>query len=250
MELNRRMPKGGSLMMNAMARLSIAILLCAAIIASPWEARVAGDEEGAVTSDRAAIANAQTQVKEMSNQIAGAKDPGPELFEGRGDAYMVLKQYDRAYADFSTLVDSPRRRDRYKCLRKLMEAAIQVGYHREALQIARTLEFTTPRDSYLLSLIALLQAGSDDDEVYDPDAALETARSALLCKEEGGVVTVDLALAAAFSVNGDFEKAINHQEKAIKDAAGQAKDEWKAQLEAYKAKKKFRLSKSKVKNDE
>jgi tetratricopeptide (TPR) repeat protein len=215
----------------------------------------ASDGEEASKGDRNELtAKAHAQMEEMTKKISEAKSPKGEWYEWRGDAYMLLRKYDLAYEDFSTAATRTRGVrgvDRYKSLRKLMEAAIQVGYHQEALEIARTLEFTTPRSPTLLSLIALLQAGSDDEEVHDPVASLETAKSALKYEPKGGdVVTVDLALAAAFSVNGDFTKAVHFQERAITNAGDQAADEWKSQLDKYKEKKPFRLtSKAKKQTD-
>jgi hypothetical protein len=50
---------------------------------------------------------------------------------------------------------------------------------------------------------------------------------------------VELALAAAHSVNGAFEAAVKHQEKAIAAVEGKVPPEMKAQLDAYKAGKEY-----------
>ena len=149
---------------------------------------------------------------------------------GRGFVYFQLAKYEKAIEDFSQAIElSPasavafnNRGFNYQQLGKLQEAHAD---YKQAIELA-------PR--YLLALqnFAWLITSGDDEDLRDPDKAIEIAM--LVCEQSEFKDPSDLTLLAAAHASGfDYKAAIGWQEKVIKLVEGEQKRVAEAILKLY-----------------
>ena len=157
---------------------------------------------------------------------------------GRGFMWFQQQDYRKAVDDFSAAIEiAP----------KLAQAHNNRGYNRQMLgeykqalvDYDRAIELA-PEYALAYQNKAWLLASGDDPGLRDGEKAVEAAIAA--CKLTGykdlGAIR---ALAAGFAEAGDFEKAIGWQEKVIQSSPEDQQALERETLEAYKAKRPFRL---------
>lgn len=193
-------------------------------------------------------AEAKIAIDELTSQINEATEPDPDLYEERGDALMLLGNSNQAFEDYSKAIAiTAPSRSSFFLFAKRVWAAVGKGDYSQALadaQLLTTKSVSLKAESH--ATLALILARSPDPKVKNAKASLDAALlAAHLDKERRAVVLVEQALAAAYSANGDFEKAVIHQEKSLGAVKGRVPSEWKAQLEAYKTGKEYPFQKSK-----
>jgi tetratricopeptide (TPR) repeat protein len=156
----------------------------------------------------------------------------------RGLIYMGAKKLDEAIADFTAAID-------------LTEN--EMGYLNRGLAYTRKKEFARAMADYTrvvernpaLALgqnqLAWLLSTTPDDKVRDGKRAVEAAKKAceLTDHKNGGYLDT---LAAAYAEVGEFDKAVEWQEKALKagDIPIKDQDGARKRLELYKQKKPYR----------
>jgi tetratricopeptide (TPR) repeat protein len=185
-------------------------------------------------------AEARNTVKQISDALLKTAEPDPQLFVERAYAYMILEDFNKAFDDYTKAIESPGRADWYLVLRYRVFAAVGKGDYVQALNDAKDLTKASPPQAGAYAICALILARSPDDKVQNAKEALEYASHASVMDDPGkDVKLIEMALAAAYSANGDFKEAVSHQEKAMMAAKGGASSEMKAQLEAYKGGKEY-----------
>ena len=97
-----------------------------------------------------------------------------------------------------------------------------------------------PRCVDAYSSLAFLQASCLDEKYRDGKKALENGKQA--CEMSGGKDGDALdSLAAAYAENGDFDRAVEQETKALKLAmTDRSKKKFQARLELYQQKKPYR----------
>ena len=160
-------------------------------------------------------------------------------YGNRGLIQLEAKKFDDAIADFSTALE--------------LSPTNEVGYRNRALAYSRKKDWAkatadyekvaelNPQSPVGLNGLAWMLCTAPDDKVRDGKRAVELAKKACELTENKAGGYLD-TLAAAYAELGDFARAVEWQEKALKagdlpvrDLAGAEK-----RLALYKAKKPFR----------
>jgi tetratricopeptide (TPR) repeat protein len=201
-------------------------------------------------------------------------DPGFDwAYHVRGWIYYRKKDYPRALADFETAIklvptESVFYRDRgnvalarkdYDAALADYDRAIQLGptyvvpwhlrgvtwqarkdYARALADYEKAVQLAgkEPYASAYHTALALLRAGCPDATIRDGDKALEAARKAHALSKGPAEMA---ALAAAHTELGQFDKAVEWQEKAVAAAPEGAKEQYREQLKKYRDRKPYRL---------
>jgi tetratricopeptide (TPR) repeat protein len=189
-------------------------------------------------------------VEETTKTIDASRERDWEAFENRADAWMTLGEFGKAFDDYSKAISLKRDEGRAHdfVIQRRIDAAIANEDYQHALSDAQTLvETTNPPNARYYADLAIILSKSPDAKVMNAARALEAAEIARNIRKGGAIefIAVELALAAAHSVNGNFDKAASHQETAIEamTARGLAvSKEAKLELEAYKNGKTFPFS--------
>ncbi len=105
--------------------------------------------------------------------------------------------------------------------------ALAVADNEAALRIA-------PDDLRTCNNLAWLLATSPQDEVRNPERAVELARKACERPGEPDCGLLD-TLAAAYAANGQFAEAVQQQTKALELASEEAKADYRMRLELYQS---------------
>lgn len=190
---------------------------------------------------------ARKSVERLTEEINKSPKTDPiadaKLFEKRGDALMTLGESKKAFDDYSKAIEiyTPAKASPW-LIEDRISAAVESGDFRSALNDAEMLtEGISPPQPKYFAIYAMILARSPDGKVKDAERALDNAIYAnAIRRRPSEAVIVEIALAAAYSVNGDFASAVKHQEKAIKavkDRGGEPPKYMQLQLEAYKQKK-------------
>jgi tetratricopeptide (TPR) repeat protein len=95
-----------------------------------------------------------------------------------------------------------------------------------------------PYASAYHTALALLRAGCPDATIRDGGKALEAARKAHALSKGPAEMA---ALAAAHAELGQFDKAVEWQEKAVAAAPEGAKEQYRERLKKYRDRKPYRL---------
>jgi tetratricopeptide (TPR) repeat protein len=160
-------------------------------------------------------------------------------YGNRALIYLETKKYDEAIADLTTSID--------------LYPDSEISYRNRAMAYSKKKEFAKAAEDYAKVVelnpnsaignngLAWLLATAPDDKVRDGKRALEYAKKACELTEykNGGLIDT---LAAVYAELGEFDKAVEWQEKAIKagDLPVKDVDAAKKRLELFKAKKPYR----------
>lgn len=163
----------------------------------------------------------------------------PAWKNNRGEVLIKRKEYDKAIADFTELLEADP--DHYFALMNRSEAYLRTKQHAKALADLTTALKTEERVPILYANLARCLATAPDPKVRDGKKALEAAKRALeMFKYKDGRL-LDTA-AAAYAAAGEFDKAVEHQLKALEDG-DYLKDDGPAarkRLQLYREKKDFK----------
>ena len=166
-------------------------------------------------------------------------------YGNRGLIHLESKNYDDAIADFTTCID--------QALENEVPQQAEVAYRNRAMAYSRKKEFAKAADDYARVVeinpespvgqngLAWLLCTAPDAKVRDGKRAVEAATKA--CEQtnykNGGYLDT---LAAAYAEIGDFDKAVEWQEKALKagDIPVKDLDAARKHLDLFKQKKPYR----------
>jgi tetratricopeptide (TPR) repeat protein len=178
-----------------------------------------------------ALADFETAIKLVPTESVFYRD--------RGNIALARKYYDKALADYdksiqldpSYVVPWHLRGVTWQAKKEYAKA---LADYEKAVQLAGKASYA----STFYTTLALLRAGCPDDKIRDGDKALEAAKKAYaLSKGQAGMA----ALAAAHAELGQFDKAVEWQEKAVAAAPEGAREPYRDRLKQYQRRKPYRL---------
>jgi tetratricopeptide (TPR) repeat protein len=161
------------------------------------------------------------------------------FYRDRGNVALARKDYDTALADYDRAI----RLDpgyvvpwhlRGVTWQAKKEYAKALADYEKAVQLAGK----EPYASTYHTALALLRAGCPDAAIRDGDKALEAARKAHDLSKGPAEMA---ALAAAHAELGQFDKAVEWQEKAVAAAPEGAKERYRERLKKYQGRQPYRL---------
>ncbi|HVK12282.1 MAG TPA: tetratricopeptide repeat protein [Gemmataceae bacterium] len=162
----------------------------------------------------------------------------PSWYGNRGLIYLETKKYDDAIADFNTSLEL---RETDTAYRNRAQAYVKKKEYVKAARDFRDAANLNPQSAINLNALAWHLCTAPDSNARDGRRAVEIALKACELTEykNGGYVDT---LAAAYAEAGDFAKAVEWQEKALKAGDIPIKDmaAAKKRLELFKAKKAYR----------
>jgi tetratricopeptide (TPR) repeat protein len=163
----------------------------------------------------------------------------PHWFGNRGLIHLDSKKYDDAITDFTAAIDlSPESEIAYR--NRGMAYSRKKDYAKAVEDYAKVVELN-PKSAIGQNQLAWTLSTAPDDKVRDGKRAVEAAKQAceLTNYKNGGYLDT---LAAAYAEVGEFDKAVEWQEKALKagDIPIKDLDAAKKRLELFKAKKPYR----------
>jgi len=163
----------------------------------------------------------------------------PHWYSNRGLVHLEMKKIDEAISDFSTSIELvPENEVAYR--NRAMAHTRKKNFARAAEDYAAVVELN-PDSPLGNNGLAWLLSTAPDEKVRNGKKAVEHAKKACELTEykNGGYLDT---LAAAYAEAGDFIKAVEWQEKAIKagDMPIKDMDAAKKRLELFKAKKPYR----------
>ena len=160
-------------------------------------------------------------------------------YSNRGLIYTELKKYDEAIADFTTAIDAMpdyplTYRNRAVALLKKKEYAKAAADYEKAAELA-------PESADMQNGLAWVLCTAPDDKVRDGKRAVIAALKACELTEHKNGGFLD-TLAAAYAEIGEFDKAVEWQQKAVQTGNFPAGDlaDAKKRVDLYKAKKAYR----------
>jgi tetratricopeptide (TPR) repeat protein len=160
-------------------------------------------------------------------------------YSNRGLIHLEAKQVDDAIADFSSAIDlSPSTELLYR--NRAMAYARKKDWAKAAADYDKVVEIN-PDSAIGQNGLAWLLSTAPDDKVRDGKRALEAAQKACELTEHKNGGYLD-TLAAAYAEAGQFDKAVEWQEKALKagDIPVKDLDAARQRLELFKARKPYR----------
>jgi tetratricopeptide (TPR) repeat protein len=179
-------------------------------------------------------------IEEVTAEISQASSPLSELYEERGDLYMLIDGYESARNDYTESIKCSKFFP-YDQLEKRRDVSLKLEDYRQALTDAASAANVRPSRARPFAILAIILAGCPDEKLRDPARAVRLAESASrIPQHKSELVTVQFALAAAYSATGDFDAAIKCQEQAI-SLLKEVDPELKKWLERYKKMVPFRL---------
>lgn len=162
----------------------------------------------------------------------------PSWYSNRGLIHLETKQYDDAIADFGASLDIVETDTAY---RNRGLAYTKKKEYVKAVEDFKAAVAANPKSAMNLNGLAWHLCTAPDEKARDGKAAVETASKACELTEykNGGYLDT---LAAAYAEVGQFDKAVEWQEKALKVGDIPIKDVAAAQkrLELFRAKKAYR----------
>jgi len=157
----------------------------------------------------------------------------------RGEVFIKRKEYDKAIAEFTDLLDQ--NPNYFFALFNRSEAYVRSRQFEKALVDIHTAMKNESKVPGLHMNLARVLATAPDPKLRDGKKALEAAKKAVdMIKYRDGRFLDTLA--AAYAESGDFDKAVETQQKAIDDPEFMKDDGDGARkrLELYRQKKPFR----------
>jgi tetratricopeptide (TPR) repeat protein len=161
------------------------------------------------------------------------------FYRDRGNVELIRKQYDKALADYTKSIEldptyAVPRMQRGKTWAIKKEYAKALTDYEKAVELSAKDPYAAP----YFTALALFRAGCPEAEFRDGKKALEAARKAYELTKGPAELA---AIAAAHAELGEFDKAVEWQTKAIEAAPAEEKDQYRARLKSYEAKKPYRL---------
>jgi tetratricopeptide (TPR) repeat protein len=178
-----------------------------------------------------ALADYETAIKLVPTESVFYRD--------RGNVALAQKEYDKALADYDRSIELDPSYVVPWHLRGVTwqakkEYARALADYEKAAQLAGK----EPYAATYHTAVALLRAGCPDDKVRDGARALEAARKAHALAQGPAELA---ALAAAHAELGQFDDAVEWQEKAVAAAPTGAKEPYRERLKKYQDRKPYRL---------
>jgi tetratricopeptide (TPR) repeat protein len=178
-----------------------------------------------------ALADFETAIKLVPTESVFYRD--------RGNVALAQKDYDKALADYDKSIELDPSYVVPWHLRGVTwqakkEYAKALADYEKAAQLAGK----EPYASTYHTALALLRAGCPDDKIRDGDKALEAAQNAHALTKGPAEMA---ALAAAHAELGQFDKAVEWQEKAVAAAPEGAKEPYRERLKKYQDRKPYRF---------
>ena len=159
-----------------------------------------------------------------------------ESFVNRGITYQRLQRPERAIDDLTRAIElNPDFADAYQwrgqCYQQAGRNALALADYQHAIEL-------NPRDPYLHNQLAWLLATSSNPQTRDGDNAVAAATRAceLTGWKEAGLLDT---LAAAHARVGDFENAIQWQQKALQLGSEKMRQDLQTRLELYRQRKAY-----------
>ena len=167
------------------------------------------------------------------------KPDSPNWYANRGVIQLASKKPDEAIVDFTASLDlAPDSEFAYR--NRAAAYARKKNWAKAVADYARAAE-VNPESALNLNQLAWTLATAPDDKVRDGKRAVEAAKKAceLTGHKNGGYLDT---LAAAYAELGQFDQAVEWQEKALKagDLPIRDQDGARKRLELYKQKKAYR----------
>jgi tetratricopeptide (TPR) repeat protein len=161
------------------------------------------------------------------------------FYRDRGNVALAQKEYDKALADYDKSIQlDPSYVVPWHLRGVTWQAKNEYGKALADYEKAARLAGKVPYASTYYTALALLRAGCPDDKIRDGDKALEAAKKAhALAKGPAEMA----ALAAAHAELGQFDKAVEWQEKAVAAAPEGGKGPYRERLKKYQDHKPYRL---------
>jgi tetratricopeptide (TPR) repeat protein len=198
-------------------------------------------------------------------------DDCARLYDLRGFARLKQEEYDKAIADFTVAIEHEPKNARFIFNRGMAyhdggqfeQALADYGrsldlnnksaatYAERGLLYNLMGEFEKAQDDFLAGYkidpksfynvygLAMLRAASPNEKLRNGKEALDYAEQLMKLEKRG--LNANPAMAAAYAELGDFDQAIQWQQKAIEKASADKKPSQLAAMELYKAKKPLRL---------
>jgi tetratricopeptide (TPR) repeat protein len=194
-----------------------------------------------------------------------------KLYDMRGFARLKQKEYDKAVADFTVAIEHEPKNARFVFNRGMAyhdggqfekaladyQQSLDLNGNSAATYAERGLlynlmgEFEKAQDDFLAGYkidpksfynvygLAMLRSASPNEKLRNGKEALDYAEQLMKLEKKG--LNANPAMAAAYAELGDFDQAIQWQQKAIEKASADKKPSQLAAMELYKAKKPLRL---------
>jgi tetratricopeptide (TPR) repeat protein len=178
-----------------------------------------------------ALKDADTAVQLSPNSVAWKNN--------RGEVYVKRKDYKKAIEEFTSILeDTP---EYYFALHNRSEAYIGMKKFKEALTDIEAALKNERNVPYLHANKARVLATAPDAKLRDGKKALASAQEAMKLSKFSDGRIMD-AMAAAYAELGEFDKAVEYQQKAIDDAEFMIDDGTSARkrMTLYRDKKPFR----------
>jgi len=180
------------------------------------------------------------QAVEALNDAILSDSPGPDAYHFRGLAHYQLKNYEQSASDLTEAIrqSTHGRLNQYYVARA--QAHWKLKRYPDALADIETLWERQPKDAELLNYLAWYLVICPDDECRDGKRALELAKQA--CELFPTAAYWD-TLAAVYAELGQFDEAVQWQEKALANPDGgilQDLEGAERRLQLFKEKKPYR----------
>src|SRR5262245_48080016 len=161
------------------------------------------------------------------------------FYRDRGNVALARKEYDDELADYTKSIElDPAYMVPWNLRGRTWEAKKEYCKARADYEKAAELAGKEPGFAGYHTALAVLLAACPDAMVRDGKKALEVAQRAY---ELAKGPTELAALAAAHAELGEFDQAVEWQEKAIAAAAKTSADQYRERLKLYQDKKPYRL---------
>ena len=193
-------------------------------------------------SDKSAISKRAMAWEELGNLDRALEDtkelvrlqPNANSYNSRGNIWQAKRFYQLAIKDFSEAIRlEPHHawayNNRGHAWLAQGEWAKAVADHYEAIRLE-------PEDAVAYNSLAWLRATCADGQFRDGRAAVELATKACQMTIWKEPVYID-TLAAAYAEVGQFDKAVEWQQRAMEMVAEKHKDDYRTRLELYRSKK-------------
>jgi tetratricopeptide (TPR) repeat protein len=160
-----------------------------------------------------------------------------QLYRGRGYAYQRLGDYQQALADLNRSIQLvPNNPD---ALTQRGNLAAEQGRFKSAIDDFRRALSTDPNWDEAHRSLAWLEATCPDAQFQNPKKAIVAAEMAARLGTPGDYLILD-TLAAAYASDGQFDKAIEVQQKAIAGAPPESMSAFEQRLSLYRIGRPFR----------
>src|SRR5262245_46143338 len=178
-----------------------------------------------------ALADFETAIKLVPTESVFYRD--------RGNVALAQKDYDKALADYDKAIQLDPAyvvpwHLRGGTWQAKKEYAKALADYEKAVQLAGKESYASTYHTAL----AMLRAGCPDDNIRDGAKALEAAKKAHALSKGPAEMA---ALAAAHAELGQFDQAVEWQEKAVAAAPEGAKEQYRERLKRYQDRKPYRL---------